>query len=645
MTYVPPDALAIMPSRNPKVGGTGKIEAAAAYVQEIGEDSVRFEDQVRRSQQAFDYVKSKAIDKIDAKLGERLIPGAQALGRSARSAKTAFNAYAAEVSRINGDADRALTKANLALGAVRAHSATIEEISRKIRWHADYTWKEAPSAALPEPTLDSRAKDLTAAQAEGMVCTLRVAYEHQWFVAASLWREALASFDSAVIKWATLFSDRVEAEKQLVLALEETDIGQLFAIHGGVTKMPPYTIATAVSGELWGEKAAEVKLAKDHPLLKDLIGPMSGRHVFNSPPDPEFVAKNWAKLGEAERDRLINEVPWVIGNLPGLPFAVRDQANRLLMDYYIQHGDTKSVECKTALYKLHLAISKDDGEPPVSIVALNFEGTVPMVAIGYGKLDDAKNVSWVVPGMLSDANEAYPGLGLVSENLYTEQLRTLKAAGRGEEGNAIVAFMEYDTPRMRNVLMEGAARAGAPRFAAELNGTSATRNLNVALPNQAVIAHSYGTTMVANALLQVNQNVQSFTMLASAGLDEEKVKSLSELKVERDSDGVRKIYTTIADTDQLARVGSYFGDRVQPNPTGLGVRDLSIGGAYVFSSDGIGRLKATEGHDPTNAIEQGYFDLGTQSLWNTAATSMGDIGSVKGSLEIFDISTAPDIPM
>lgn len=639
MTYVPPDALATMPSRNPKVGGTGKIDSAAAYVQEIAEDASRFEVLVRGAQRGFDVVTSKAVDKIDAKLGESLIPGAQTLQRSASAAKTAFNAYAAEVSRINAAADRALAKADLALGAIRTHSATIEEISRKIRWNPVYSWKEAPSAALPDPTLGSRARDLTAAQAEGMVGALRVAYEYQWFVAASLWREALGRIDSAVMTWATLFSDRVEAEKQLVRALSQTDIGQLISIHGGVKRMPPYTIANAVSGELWGEKAADAKLAKNHPLLKDLIGPMPGEHVFDSPPDPEVVAKNWAKLDDAERERLINEVPWVIGNLPGLPFVVRDQANRMLLDYYIVHSEQMGAVCNTALDDVLLTLSKDDGEPSISIVALNFEGRVPMVAMGYGGLDVAKNVSWVVPGMLSDAHEAYPGLGIASKNLYAEQLRVLRAAGRGEEGNAIVAFMEYDTPDGSNVLAAGSAREGATRLSAELDGTTATRNLNMVLPNQAVLGHSYGTTTAANALTQVNHSVQSFTMIASAGLDGKYVKSLTDLKVDQNGDNVRKIYTTLADADSIAPIGSNLSGRKTPNPEGTGRLELLIDGAYTFSSDGTGALKATDSHDPTNDRGQGYFDLGTQSLWNAAATSMGDVDSVRGPFAVFDKSS------
>lgn len=636
MTYVPAEASFVLPSETPKAGGTGKIDAAAAYVQEIAEDAGQFQTSVRGAQREFIGVTSKGVKKIDSKLGERLIPGAQTLQRSASSAKTAFHSYAAEVSRINGDADNVVTNIDDALGTIRTQSGLIEEIARKIRCSAEYTWNVVPPGAMPDPALDHRAKDMTAAEESAAVHTLRSLYEQQWLAAASSWNTALNTINAALRSWPTLIEERKTAETRLVQALEQTEIGQLISINGGPKQMPPFTIANTVSGELWGEDAVDLKLAKDHPLLKNLIGTASGEHVFDSPPNPDDVAANWSKLSDSDKERLINEVPWVIGNLPGLPFGVRDQANRKLLDYYVVHGDEMSATCNTALDEVLLAISKDDGEPPVSIVALNFESPVPKVAMGYGDLDVAKNVTWEVPGMLSDANAALPGWDTASKNVHAEQLRTLTATGGEGEGNAVVAFLEYDTPDLVTVLNANAAREGAKRFAAELDGTFATRGLNAALSNLAVIAHSYGTTTAANALTLVNHNVQSFTMLASAGLDGETVKRFADLHVDEDNSGVKKIYTTLADADGLAPFGSNASKRKQPNAGAADSLDLVIEGAYSFSSDGDGDLKATDSHDTINSKGQGYLDLGTQSIWNAAATSMGEIGKVRGPLAIVE---------
>jgi hypothetical protein len=633
MTWVPHDASVVLPPETPKAGGTGKVDAAARYLGETVEDAGQFQVSVRGAQRELIGMKSAAVQKIGAKLGERLIPGAQTLQRSASSAKAAFETYAAEVSRINGDADGVVSSINEALGVIRGSAGKIEEIAERIRSYVSYAWNEVPPGVMPDPVLGSGAKDLTAAQESAAVATLRSMYEYEWLVAASSWHAALDTVNAALRSWLQLIEDRKLAEGALVQALERTDLGQLIALHGGPEKMPQFTIAATVAGELWGEEAEDLMLAKDHPLLKGLIGSESGEHVFDVPPDPDGVAAKWSKLSDGEKARLIDEVPWVIGNLPGLPYDVRDQANRKLLEYYVLHGDEMTATCNTALDEVLIAMSKDNGRPPVSIVALNFEGPVPKVAMGYGDLDAAKNVTWEVPGMFSDASAALPGWDRASKNVYAEQLTVLDRAGRKEEGNAVIAFLEYDTPDLVTVLAPGSAREGAQRFAAELDGTVATRNHNVPLPNLAVIAHSYGTTTAANALTLVNHSVQSFTMLGSAGLDGETVEQFSDLKVDSDANGVQKIYTSMASKDMTAPFGSGLSNRLQPNPE-RALFDPTIDGAKQFSSDGEGDFKATTGHDTLNAEGGGYFDKDTQSLWNSAAVSVGEIFKVVGQVEV-----------
>lgn len=633
MTWVPHDASVVLPPETPKAGGTGKVDAAAKYLGETAEDAGQFQMSVRGAQRELIGMKSAAVQKIEAKLGERLIPGAQTLQRSVSSAKAAFEAYAAEVSRINGDADGVVSSINEALGVIRGSAGKIEEISERIRSHVSYAWHEVPPGVMPEPALGSGAKDLTAAEESAAVGTLRSMYEYEWLVAASSWHKALESVDAALVSWNQLIEDRKSAEGALVQALGRTDLGQLIALHGGSQKMPQFTIANTVAGELWGEESEDLTLAKDHPLLKNLIGTESGEHVFDSPPDPENVAANWSKLSDASKERLIDEVPWVIGNLPGLPYDVRDQANRKLLEYYVLHGDEMTAKCNAALDEVLIAISKDNGRPPVSIVALNFEGPVPKAAMGYGDLDTAKNVTWEVPGMFSDAHAALPGWDKASKNVYAEQLTVLDRAGRKEEGNAVIAFLEYDTPDLVTVLAPGSAREGAKRIAAELDGTAATRNHNTPLPNLAVIAHSYGTTTAANALTLVTHSVQSFTMLGSAGLDGGMLDQFTDLKVDSDANGVQKIYTSMASKDKTAPFGSGLSNRLQPNPE-CALFDPTIDGAQQFSSDGEGDFKATTGHDTLNAEGGGYFDKDTQSLWNSAAVSVGEVSKAVGQVDV-----------
>ncbi|QIM15918.1 hypothetical protein G7067_04980 [Leucobacter insecticola] len=323
----------------------------------------------------------------------------------------------------------------------------------------------------------------------------------------------------------------------------------------------------------------------------------------------------------------------MIGNLPGLPFGVRDRANRMLLEYYALHGGEMSAACSKAFAEVMQAVNADDGEPPVSVVALNLEGPVPMVAMGYGDLDAAQNLTVESAGMFSNADAALPGWDTASKNLYAEQVTLLERSGRDIEGNAVIVYLEYDTPDLVTVLMPFSARTGAERLALEIDGVFATRAANVPLPNLAALAHSYGTTTMANALTLVTHKVQSFTMLASAGLDGQKIKDFSDLKVESAPDGSPAIYTTMASKDYVARIGSSLSGRLQPNPE-VALKWPTIDGAHQFSSDGAGEFSPTTGHPLLAADGGGYMDEGTQALWNSAAVTMGAADLVVGELNV-----------
>ncbi|QIM15917.1 hypothetical protein G7067_04975 [Leucobacter insecticola] len=291
MTDVPADAASVLPNATPKAGGTGKIDAAAAFAQELVNDANQFQLSVQGAQSEFYGVKSKGIDKLDAKLGDRLIPGAQTLERSASESKAAFDTYAAEVTRINKDADRVVEQINDALATIRIAVGTIDEISRIIRSYQTYTWRDVPPGAMPDPRLGSDAADLTSAERAVEVQTLRSVYEYQWGVATSNWLSAVADINRAVQTWSTLIKERESAEGALVKALEMTGIGELISINGGVSGLPAFTIAQRVSGELWGEESAALSLAKEHPLLENLLGTSDGERSFESPPHPILLPR------------------------------------------------------------------------------------------------------------------------------------------------------------------------------------------------------------------------------------------------------------------------------------------------------------------------------------------------------------------
>jgi pimeloyl-ACP methyl ester carboxylesterase len=218
----------------------------------------------------------------------------------------------------------------------------------------------------------------------------------------------------------------------------------------------------------------------------------------------------------------------------------------------------------------------------------------------------------------------------------------------------------YDTPDLMSVSTPALAQDGAWRFATELDGTHAARAEK--LPYVGVVAHSYGTTMAADALTHTKYAVDSFTMLGSAGIDTDTVNSLADLHV-KNSDGAPAIYTTAAQLDFLAPFGSAMGGRAEPNPeaaqspgawaaptVGWLNPPKAMGGAQSFSSEGATLpngevLKQTKGHSPLgedigpntlNGIAPegyGYLDQETEALRNAAYTTVGQPGNVVGGLK------------
>ncbi|MFC7764713.1 alpha/beta hydrolase [Leucobacter soli] len=151
----------------------------------------------------------------------------------------------------------------------------------------------------------------------------------------------------------------------------------------------------------------------------------------------------------------------MIGNLPGIPFAARDSANRRMLDFYDAHPSVLGDRGRVALRELQL-IRDQGGDPQVSVVALDLTGSVPKVAVGYGDLDLADHLTWQVPGMESDADKALRTWDRASRNLYEEQQDLLERRNRGGLAG-LVAFLSYDTPDLVDSLNEkGCSRSCRP---------------------------------------------------------------------------------------------------------------------------------------------------------------------------------------
>ncbi|AGW42364.1 hypothetical protein O159_24160 [Leifsonia xyli subsp. cynodontis DSM 46306] len=405
--------------------------------------------------------------------------------------------------------------------------------------------------------------------------------------------------------------------------------GTVWAVYDPVRKGWAAATPAELLGLLRSLTAAELaRLLRNNPDLAQTF--------WNHPPDPVHVADWWAGLTAKQQNALVKTAPVIIGNLPGLPYRIRDTANRATYAHWLRHLDELTEDQRKVIQALRKALATPEDGVPVRLVALNLFATTPPVAVGYGDLDRTSHTTWCAPGMDFDAKDALGTWSDAAKNLYRTQ-HTTKVGTPG-----VVAWMGYDTPGLLGVAFGAAAESGGARFASEIDRNSAARAAGEAGPASiAVVAHSYGTTMASYALTQTTTRIDSLVMVGSAGIDTGLVPSLSRVHA-------TTVYTTHATGDRLAPFGSPLAHRAEPNPEAAGATDRAIGGAHAFSSEGNGRdLAGVDGHNPLGEPHRtapggllnaepsrghGYFNLDTQSLWNTSATALGRPDLIDGDL-------------
>ncbi|MEO7018409.1 MAG: alpha/beta hydrolase, partial [Leifsonia sp.] len=376
-----------------------------------------------------------------------------------------------------------------------------------------------------------------------------------------------------------------------------------------------------------------------------LIDPALAQSFWDRPPDSADVAAWWASQDDKQKQQWCDAIPGIIGNLGGIPYTTRSQVNmaQFLKDTSLDLNLPEKQ--RMTLLQLKAAI-RDSGHTPFQLIDYNLDTANPKVALAYGDLDTAQTATWMAPGMDFNAYAATQTWGHAARNLLAQQ-RLLDQT----HSHAVVAWLGYNAPDTAYVLGAGAAQRGATRFASELDSMFNTRAVNPDMPPPlvSVTAHSYGTTVAADALTMTKHQVSSFVMVGSAGLDGAYVKSYADLHVGTvgapGQGDEQAVYTTNATKDGLAPLGAQVSRREQPNPQFAGPDSARLYGAQSFSSDGdhAEGLEDVRGHNPIGNSSQppglgnanpssghGYYDSKTQSLRNIAAATIGEPDQIDG---------------
>ncbi|WP_313546856.1 putative T7SS-secreted protein [Leifsonia aquatica] len=358
--------------------------------------------------------------------------------------------------------------------------------------------------------------------------------------------------------------------------------------------------------------------------------------------DPREVAPWWGSLDPDQRDALIHAFPSVIGNLEGVAYGDRDEANRIWLTDQLADAEAalakaqeplpwwqlfggkpvidahakliaEAQERVDALKNIQTALKAPKGGDDRFLVSLT-DDSPPLAAVAVGDLDTALDVTFAVPGM-GTTTEGMSGWAGSAQNL-------LAAQDRYDSGtsHAVVAWIGYKTPPIPGegglqVLDTAYADAGATTLDKALAGFSATRG---GAPTLNVVAHSYGTTTSAIALAHPGVHVDSFVSVGSAGLPTS-IDSASDIRADHVYAGqARDVIPGLEDGqgDQWAWTGRGFGNH-PVNPV-----DPSFG-AQTFGTDSGSNGAAVTDHGTHTDGGTGYLDRGTESLRNVALATTG----------------------
>ncbi|MFD6415375.1 alpha/beta hydrolase [Streptomyces sp. NPDC060194] len=327
-----------------------------------------------------------------------------------------------------------------------------------------------------------------------------------------------------------------------------------------------------------------------------------GRQIPDADASSGRLAHFFSRLDQAQRVRLAERHPLVVGNLNGAPVALRYRANRAALENARAAERRRSRDADVPVRGRQDAarlVHRFDSmlRPGRQILAFDPTGTGRAAEV-FGDLDRAKRVSVVVPGV--DTNlmtyersaRRYSAPQGMASALYDAQ-----RAAAPRVGSAVIAWADYSAPVGvgMDAMLGKRAETGAGRLHALLDG----------LPKGAdttLFCHSYGSVVCGVAAPDLPDRVTDVVVAGSPGM---RVSNAAELRTGARVWAARDADDWIADVPHLELGG--LGHGADPVAAGFGARVVSADRAV--------------GHT-------GYFTPGTESLANFAEIGTGAYAGV-----------------
>jgi len=337
----------------------------------------------------------------------------------------------------------------------------------------------------------------------------------------------------------------------------------------------------------------------------DVLATLSSR-----PPVATDVRAWWTGIPTAKQKDLLAAAPRVVGNLEGVPYPVRDRANRSSLSraeaqirQQLEAGQGRAAADELTrrlhmLQQVRSSLTAGASHDARELIGLDPSGDGTAV-ITIGDVTTADYVGYLIPGMFSSVDTQIVKFAESAQQIADDQnrmLRTLEPATADEPAPtaAVVAWIGYHTPNISNVGSLDLAEQAQKSLTASVAGLRASRPGNE--PFVSLMAHSYGSTA---ALLALQSGGLSVDALAICGSPGSPAQNVSQLSVANGN-----VWVGAASWDPVAQTGA-FGSR--PSSASFGAHRFGVDGA---TDPLTGRKLAAA----TSHIE--YFVPGTESLRN-----------------------------
>jgi len=266
-----------------------------------------------------------------------------------------------------------------------------------------------------------------------------------------------------------------------------------------------------------------------------------------------------------QADPMVGHVDDLSMVLDGVPFNVRDTANRELLPQLID--DLKAHEPPAAwtgidgmvpnpehddwqyeldgLQNVQKALRDNDF---VTLAMLDVDGSRVDAALAIGDVDTADHVGVYTQGLFSGTSKD-DGISDPLRQMYDVDAlahQQLLQDGRGGETTAMVMWMGYDSPQNVDVLSDAQAKGGADSLASFADGIRAV-NPDTKLVG---LGHSYGATVTGLAAQQTDA-FDSIVLFGSPGVG---TTSMSDLRVP-----AGQVYALANPLDPVAGSGHFDG--------------------------------------------------------------------------------------